>query len=114
MGGCDVSLENIQVNQIRAGSHLNDEQVQILGSPNLRPRACGVDIRPNTMVTINQNVGLLIGDDIVGFDTCYDQQEEQEEGVIDDKSLWFMVNNMNQSSYIVDFIDIRFVVYLQN
>eukprot|EP01083_Nonionella_stella_P087970 244933_1 len=65
-----VTLENIQVDSVRAGTHLTHAQVSVLQSPNLRPRACGVDIRPNTMVTINEERGIINGDNIIGFDNC--------------------------------------------
>ena len=33
--------------------------------------ACGVDIRPNTVVTVKEDgVGIVNGDDIDGFETC--------------------------------------------
>jgi len=62
-----------------AGSKLTDEQIDTLDLPNLVPRACGVDIRPNTLVQINEDVGIINGDDIAGFETCYDDEQDGEE-----------------------------------
>jgi len=45
-----VNLHNINVRNINAGTQLNADSVQKLVSPNLVPRACAVDIRPNTYV----------------------------------------------------------------
>eukprot|EP00486_Rosalina_sp_Unknown_P001205 CAMPEP_0201565262 /NCGR_PEP_ID=MMETSP0190_2-20130828/4248_1 /ASSEMBLY_ACC=CAM_ASM_000263 /TAXON_ID=37353 /ORGANISM="Rosalina sp." /LENGTH=712 /DNA_ID=CAMNT_0047982553 /DNA_START=729 /DNA_END=2869 /DNA_ORIENTATION=- len=70
---CDITLENIQVDNIYAGTQLIDDDIDSLNLPNLTPRACGVDIRPNTIVNINEDIGIINGDNIVGFETCYDQ-----------------------------------------
>ena len=74
--GCDITLESIQVDNIHAGTQLNDEDIDTLSLPNLVPRACGVDIRPDTLVEINDDNGIVNGDDIIGFETCYDEIEE--------------------------------------
>ncbi len=78
---CEVVLENVRVDQIRAGSHLTHAQVNGLSSPDLVPRACGVDIRPNTNVWINQDMGIVKGNDISGFDTCYGKIDFDERGI---------------------------------
>ncbi len=53
-----ITLENINVDYIYAGTQLNDEQINELSDgPNLIPRACGVDIRDNTVVVINNDIG---------------------------------------------------------
>ena len=119
---CDVVLENIQVDSIHAGSQLSDDEVDGLSSPNLTPRACGVDIRPNTIVTINEDVGIISGEDIVGFDTCYD-----EDTIIDEKVLFrsehqnkhenlgvtslFSLNNMSELLIMV-ILSISILLYI--
>ena len=71
--GCDIEIDNIQVDNIHAGSQLTDEQVETLNTPNLVPRACGVDIRPDTIANVDENIGIINGENIIGFETCYDQ-----------------------------------------
>jgi len=74
--GCQIALSNIQVDSIHAGTQLSVEQVQTLNLPNLIPRACGVDIRPDTEVLIDDERGIVTGPDITGFETCYDQSDQ--------------------------------------
>ena len=69
--GCDIGLSNILVDAVHAGTRLQEEEVLELNSPNLTPRACGVDIRPNTNVFIDEESGIVIGGNITGFETCY-------------------------------------------
>jgi len=74
---CNVRLENVQIDNVHAGTQLTHSDVEALTLPNLIPRACGVDIRPNTIVTVDADtVGIVRGDDIDGFETCYDDDED--------------------------------------
>jgi len=69
--GCGVILENVTADSIRAGTRMSSEEVDVLTLPNLIPRACGVDIRENTMVNTDvDGVGIVNGHNIEGFDTC--------------------------------------------
>ena len=100
--GCDITLENIQVDNIHAGTQLNDDDIVGMQLPNLIPRACGVDIRPNTMVDINNDNGIINGDDIIGFQTCYDDDDDDQaidgfgegEGKGDKSDIHGVVNKM--------------------
>jgi len=69
---CNLTLENVAVNHIRAGVNLEAAEVDALTSPNLRPRACGVDIRQNTVVRVDEERGIQNGQNIVGFERCLD------------------------------------------
>jgi len=90
---CDLVLENVKVDNIHAGTQLDDEQVDALESPNLIPRACGVDIRPNTLVSFNDDVdGIINGDDIVGFETCFDDEEDGDDVIFAKKNKMKMRN----------------------
>eukprot|EP00485_Elphidium_margaritaceum_P004154 CAMPEP_0202692848 /NCGR_PEP_ID=MMETSP1385-20130828/7126_1 /ASSEMBLY_ACC=CAM_ASM_000861 /TAXON_ID=933848 /ORGANISM="Elphidium margaritaceum" /LENGTH=982 /DNA_ID=CAMNT_0049348447 /DNA_START=45 /DNA_END=2993 /DNA_ORIENTATION=- len=73
---CDLSLQNVQVDNIHAGTQMSEQQLNDLQLPNLVPRACGVDIRPNTMVAIDADSGIITGENIDGMETCYDQLDE--------------------------------------
>ena len=70
--GCDVALDNVAVDVIRAGTAMTQQEVDQLVLPNLTPRACGVDIRNDTVVTFDGEggPGIFSGDDIEGFETC--------------------------------------------
>eukprot|EP01083_Nonionella_stella_P067358 178120_1 len=69
---CDVVLRNINIDSVHAGTQVNDDDLIHLDLPNLIPRACGLDIRPNTVVTMTDDESVTIGDDISGVNTCYD------------------------------------------
>ena len=98
--GCDVSLENIQVDNIHAGTQLTSDDISGLALPNLVPRACGVDIRDDTIVNIVEDNGIINGDDIVGFETCYDEipQDQDTEKIV---SKSFGVSNLNMTHFII-------------
>ena len=96
---CDVILQNIIVDSIHAGSHLTQDQVDLLKSPNLRPRACGVDIRPDTLVTINPDIGIIAGDNIIGFDTCYDDDDDDD--AADEGNLFVLLSLNNMSKLLL-------------
>merc|ERR1712176_593371 len=72
-------MGNIFVDDIHAGTQLSDDEVSALNLPNLIPRSCGVDIRPNTVVNIDDSNGIAVGDDISGYHTCYDDGEAANE-----------------------------------
>eukprot|EP00486_Rosalina_sp_Unknown_P015966 CAMPEP_0201593420 /NCGR_PEP_ID=MMETSP0190_2-20130828/191025_1 /ASSEMBLY_ACC=CAM_ASM_000263 /TAXON_ID=37353 /ORGANISM="Rosalina sp." /LENGTH=1007 /DNA_ID=CAMNT_0048052595 /DNA_START=113 /DNA_END=3138 /DNA_ORIENTATION=- len=80
---CNVTLENIQVDDIHAGSVLTSEEVADMRLPNLVPRACGVDIKDDTVAVINDDIGITTGNNIDGFETCYDDitDNDQENGM---------------------------------
>jgi len=84
--GCELSVSNIVVDNIHAGTQLSALDVQQLALPNLVPRACGVDIRADTIVNVADAdgddadvVGIMNGDDISGFETCLDVLESRFE-----------------------------------
>lgn len=119
---CDVSLENIVVNKIYAGSKLTDDDIVTLDLPNLTPRACGVDIRSDTTVTIEDDAtGIIKGDEITGFETCYDEipmEDEQDESILNALSLgnYRMEDKWNNNRYLIILIclvlSIGFMYYL--
>lgn len=67
-----INLQNVLINNINAGTKLNENDVSNLVLPNLIPRACAVDIHDGTVIKY------LDGDDIdnirhyniFGFQTC--------------------------------------------
>ena len=68
-----INLGNVMVNNINAGTQLDDESVKKLVSPNLVPRACALDIKGDTMVDFIDGEVLednLKSDGIFGFDLC--------------------------------------------
>ena len=100
---CDITLENIQVDNIHAGTNLvDDDAIDKLDLPNLIPRACGVDIRPNTIVNIDDDIGIINGDDIIGFQTCYDDDQDSiiEEFVQIDDNI-DNINKIQETSMII-------------
>ena len=86
--GCDVVMDNVAVDAIRAGTALSEEEVEGLQLPNLTPKACGLDIRNDTVVSFDDDgVGIIRGDDINGFETCDDDIFSGDGGTAQDALL---------------------------
>jgi len=67
-----VNLGNIVVNNINAGTQLNEDDVQQIVLPNTVPRACAVDIHDDTEISYvhGESVDDLVFDGIHGFEIC--------------------------------------------
>merc|ERR1712130_834939 len=67
-----VNLQNIIVQNVNAGTKLNQDIVNKLTLPNLVPRACPVDIHQNTMIDYieGEDIDNIIFDNVIGFDIC--------------------------------------------
>merc|ERR1712154_11425 len=67
-----INLENVIINNINAGSKMNDESVAALVLPNLVPRACAVDIHDQTEINYidGEDIDNIRINNIYGFETC--------------------------------------------
>eukprot|EP01083_Nonionella_stella_P290532 988555_1 len=75
-----VNLQNIVVRNIRAGTQLDEEQVQTLRLPNLVPRACPIDIHSNTQINYidgdaKENLAFSTVD---GYEVCQMFADDEE------------------------------------
>jgi len=85
---CTLDLANIRVDAIHAGTKFAADPLLLdaLQLPNLVPRACGVDIRfaddgqDGIVLNVDADVGLITGDDITGPQTCYADNDDEEDG----------------------------------
>ena len=70
--GSDVTMQNIQVHNVNAGTKLTQDVVDTLIKPNLVPRACSVDIRDDAVVNFanGQYLDAISEMDVNGFDDC--------------------------------------------
>eukprot|EP00485_Elphidium_margaritaceum_P007624 CAMPEP_0202695936 /NCGR_PEP_ID=MMETSP1385-20130828/9363_1 /ASSEMBLY_ACC=CAM_ASM_000861 /TAXON_ID=933848 /ORGANISM="Elphidium margaritaceum" /LENGTH=1002 /DNA_ID=CAMNT_0049352021 /DNA_START=118 /DNA_END=3126 /DNA_ORIENTATION=+ len=73
-----IELENVMVENIFAGTKLDESEVAALSLPNLVPRACAVDVHDDTEVLYVDDV--LRHNNIIGFETCqFNAQQEQQQ-----------------------------------
>jgi len=95
-----INLQNVLVNNIHAGTQLNEQQVSKLTLPNLVPRACAVDIHDDTLINFvdGEDVDNIRHSNIFGFDLC------DQFGVnADEKSLHYLFHYV-QTAHLMTMI----------
>ena len=105
--GCNVQMRDITVDNINAGTHLNEEQVNQLILPNLVPRACAFDVHNDTQVVFVNDGDFqsnVIQNNINGYDDCMDIGAFDDEGL--DGDIDEIINDLNQSIAIFNGIKI--------
>ena len=67
-----INLQNLIINNIRAGTKFDEQSVTKLTLLNLVPKACAVDIHEDTLIHyINgDDTDNIISNNIIGFETC--------------------------------------------